>query len=83
MSKQHTQTWAMTLHGKNAFDVLEQLGDKLRRAVSMADVLNTAAFAKDVTLPPEALQDYTSDLAGLLHEARDIISQWHISKEAA
>lgn len=83
MSKQQTQTGTITLHGQNAFDVLEQLGDKLRRAVSMADVLNTSAFAKDVTLPPESLQDYTGDLAALLHEARDVISQWHIAKVAA
>lgn len=82
MSKQHTQTGTMTMHGKNAFDVLELLGDNLRRAVSMADVLNTAAFAKGVTLQPEALQDYTTDLAALLHEVRDVISQIQIAKEA-
>jgi hypothetical protein len=83
-TQKHAQPVTMTLHGPNAYGSLEVLNDKLRHAVAMADVLNTAAFAKDVELPPEAFQDYTTDLAALLHEVRDVLSQWQSApKEAA
>lgn len=82
-TQKHIQPGSMTLHGPNAYGSLESLNDKLRRAVAMADVLNTAAFAKDVELQPESLQDYTTDLSALLHEVRDVTSQWQTAKEAA
>lgn len=82
-TQKHIQSGSMTLHGQNACGSLESLNDKLRRAVAMADVLNTAAFARDVELQPESLQDFTTDLSALLHEVRDITSQWQVAKEAA
>lgn len=82
-TQKHIQPGSMTLHGPTAYDSLESINDKLRRAVAMADVLNTAAFAKDVDLQPESLQDYTTDLATLLHQVRDVISRWKSAKEAA
>lgn len=82
-TQKHIQSGSMTLHGPTAYGSLESINDKLRRAVAMADVLNTAAFAKDVDLQPESLQDYTTDLATLLHHVRDVISRWKSAKEAA
>lgn len=72
------------LHGPNAFNEIVVVSDKLNRAVAMADVLNIAAFAdKSVSIPSDSLQDYMLNLALLIREVRDEVTDWEIGKSSA
>ena len=68
------------LCGPNAHTELDDLTTKLHHVSAMADVLNVAAFAEDVTLPAASFQDYTTDLAGKLGEIQDLIANWVSAK---
>ena len=70
-----------TLVGPDAFNTLDTLLEKLRRARSMASVLNIAAFAKDVELDPADLQDFTIDLSAVIREAEVIANTLEIEKK--
>lgn len=71
---------AVTLQGAEAFQQLDLVLDKLNAAASMASILNTAAFAKDVDLVQEELQDYTTRLSSLLSEVRGAVLKWELAK---
>lgn len=71
-----------TLCGSDAFKVLDELNTKLRQASAMATVLNVAAFAESVTLPPAEFQDFTTRLAAELGELCELVADLTLSQAA-
>lgn len=69
-----------TLCGTDAFKVLDELNTKLRQVSAMATVLNVAAFAESVTLPPAEFQDFTTRLAAELEELCELVADLSLSK---